>query len=235
MKKTLFLFLAGILCWTSAHAATLTYSYDGSKSAAENGTALQEAITAASSGDVLKVQAGTYIGNFTMQEGVNVSGGWNSTFDAQTDYATVLDANESGRVLNQSAAFSTLTIWSNLTIQNGRFTAQNSDQGGSGVALFANGQVKHCEIRNNTYTGASGTCNGGGVFNNSYTDKVLVDDCYIHDNTATHGGGVRICGVIKNSIIENNATVNNGPTGGVQLHYGGAMYNCIIRKNMVLL
>ena len=223
MKK-IFFYAFGLMCALSAQAAVIQVTSD------KSGTELQAAINAASSGDTLKVQAGTYYGNFTMKQGVNVIGGWDANFETQTDYATILDAQENGRVVNQEAAFDVLTVWENLTIQNGKFTAQNSDLGGPGVALFANGQVKHCEIRNNIYTGESGTCNGGGVFNNAYTDKVLVDDCYIHDNTASHGGGVRICGVIQNSIIENNTTTNNA-CGGVQLHYGGAMYNCIIRGN----
>ncbi len=223
MKK-IFFYALGLMCSLSAQAAVIQVTSD------KSGTELQAAINAASSGDTLTVQAGTYYGNFTMKQGVNVIGGWDANFETQTDYATILDAQENGRVVNQEAAFDVLTVWENLTIQNGKFTTQNSDLGGPGVALFANGQVKHCEIRNNIYTGESGTCNGGGVFNNAYTDKVLVDDCYIHDNTASHGGGVRICGVIQNSIIENNTTTNNA-CGGVQLHYGGAMYNCIIRGN----
>lgn len=230
MKHSLFLLAVGLLCWTGAQAASLTYSYDGSKSAAENGTALQAAINAASSGDELKVQAGTYIGNFTMKQGVNVSGGWNAGFTEQTDYATVLDANANGRVVNQAAAFSTLTVWSNLTIQNGKFTAQQTDKAGSGVYLCDKGQVKHCLIQNNLFDAASGEASGGGVYENGYTTSVLVDDCIIRGNTASHGGGVRICGVIQNSIIENNTTTINA-CGGVQLHYGGAMYNCIVRKN----
>ena len=230
MKHSFLLLLIGLLCWTGSQAATLTHAYDGNKTAAQNGTALQAAIDAATSGDELKVQAGTYIGNFTMKDGVQVSGGWNAGFTAQTDYATILDANASGRVVNQTAAFSTLTVWSNMTIQNGKFTEQPSDQGGSGVALFANGQVKHCLIQNNLYTAASGTCSGGGVFSNSQTDKVLVDDCIIRGNSASHGGGVRICGVIQNSIIESNTTSINA-CGGVQLFNGGCMYNCIVRNN----
>ncbi|MBO4577373.1 MAG: hypothetical protein J5688_01560, partial [Paludibacteraceae bacterium] len=70
MKHSLFLLAVGLLCWTGAQAATINHTYDGSKTPAENGTALQDAIDAASSGDELKVQAGTYIGNFTMKEGV---------------------------------------------------------------------------------------------------------------------------------------------------------------------
>ena len=165
-----------------------------------------------------------------MKEGVNVSGGWNEGFTAQTDYATILDAKANGRVLHQAAAFTTLTVWSNLTIQNGKFTAQQTDKAGSGVFLCDKGQVKHCLIQNNLFDATSGEASGGGVYENGYTTSVLVDDCIIRGNTASHGGGVRICGVIQNSIIENNTTTINA-CGGVQLHYGGAMYNCIVRGN----
>ena len=92
------------------------------------------------------------------------------------------------------------------------------------------GQVKHCLIQNNLFDATSGEASGGGVYENGYTASVLVDDCIIRGNTASHGGGVRICGVIQNSIIENNTTTINA-CGGVQLHFGGAMYNCIVRGN----
>ena len=85
MKK-IFFYALSLMCSVSAQAAVITYSYDGEKSEAENGTALQDAITAAESGDELKVQAGTYVGNFTMKDGVNVSGGWDANFETQTDY-----------------------------------------------------------------------------------------------------------------------------------------------------
>ncbi len=196
----------------------------------KSGTELQAAIDAAEAGTTVYVQAGTYFGNFTMKEGVNVSGGWNEGFTAQTDYATILDAKANGRVLHQAAAFTTLTVWSNLTIQNGKFTAQQTDKAGSGVFLCDKGQVKHCLIQNNLFDATSGEASGGGVYENGYTTSVLVDDCIIRGNTASHGGGVRICGVIQNSIIENNTTTINA-CGGVQLHYGGAMYNCIVRGN----
>ena len=231
MKHSFLPLLIGLLCWTGSQAATRTYAYDGSKTQAENGTALQAAINAASSGDELKVQAGTYIGNFTMKDGVQVSGGWNSTFDAQTDYATILDANESGRVVNQEAAFSTLTIWSNLTIQNGKLTAALTGNLGAGVALNLKGQVKHCLIQNNTFT-YSGDCIGGGVGEEatpSSNTEVMVDDCWIRNNKASHGGGVRIRGTVQNSIIENNLTELNAG-GGVHLQ-AGRMVNCIIRSN----
>lgn len=195
-----------------------------------SGTELQAAIDAAESGTTVYVEAGTYYGNFTMKEGVNVSGGWNSTFTEQTDYATILDAQASGRVVYQPAAFSVLTVWSNLTIQNGKFTAAQADKAGAGVYLCDKGQVKHCLIQNNLFDATTGEASGGGVYENGYTTSVLVDDCIIRGNTASHAGGVRICGVIQNSLIENNSTSLNA-CGGVQIHYGGAMYNCIVRNN----
>lgn len=222
MKK-IFLFALSLLASAGLFAQVQV-------TADKSGTELQAAIDAAEAGTTVYVQAGTYFGNFTMKEGVNVSGGWNADFTAQTDYATILDAKANGRVLHQAAAFTTLTVWSNLTIQNGKFTAQQTDKAGSGVFLCDKGQVKHCLIQNNLFDATSGEASGGGVYENGYTTSVLVDDCIIRGNTASHGGGVRICGVIQNSIIENNTTTINA-CGGVQLHYGGAMYNCIVRGN----
>ncbi len=233
MKHSFFPLLIGLLCWTGSQAATRTYAYDGSKTQAENGTDLQAAINAASSGDELKVQAGTYIGNFTMKEGVNVSGGWNESFTAQTDYATILDAQANGRVLEQPANFTTLTVWSNLTIQNGKLTAISATPANglsSGVALGKKGQVKHCLIQNNTYT-YSGNCMGGGVGNDAVdaNTDVCVDDCWIRNNKGSHGGGVRVRGTVQNSIIENNLTEANAG-GGVHLQ-AGRLVGCVVRGN----
>ena len=233
MKNYLLPLFAGLLSMTVAQAATRTLAYDAGKTAAENGIALQAAINAASSGDELKVQAGTYIGNFTMKEGVNVSGGWNAGFTAQTDYATILDANASGRVVEQPSNFTTLTIWSNLTIQNGNLTAISATPAtglSSGVALGKKGQVKHCLIQNNTYT-YSGNCMGGGVGNDAVdaNTDVCVDDCWIRNNKGSHGGGVRVRGTVQNSIIENNLTEANAG-GGVHLQ-AGRLVGCIVRGN----
>lgn len=218
MKNYLLPLFAGLLCITFAQAATRTLAYDAGKTAAENGAALQAAIDAASSGDELKVQAGTYIGNFTMKEGVQVSGGWNAGFSTQTDYATILDANASGRVVNQAAEFSTLTVWSNLTIQNGNVTGT-----GGGVLLCANGQVKHCMISHNT-----ATTQGGGVYCDDSNAGVVIDDCIISYNSANQGGGLRIRGIVQNSTIEQNTITDSG--GGMHLQAATAI-NCLVRNN----
>lgn len=190
---------------------------------------LQAAVDAANSGDTVLVQAGTYEGNFTMKEGVYVSGGWNEDFTAQTKHASILDAKANGRVLKQPANFTTLTIWDNFTIQNGKLTAIQSDKLGSGVALMKKGRVINCLIQNNTFD-YSDQCMGGGIGHDSGDrNDTCAINCVVRNNFASHGGGVRIRGVILNSIIEENTTTTNA-AGGMHLQ-GGAAYNCIIRNN----
>lgn len=192
------------------------------------GNDLQAAVNAANSGDTVLVQAGTYEGNFTMKDGVYVSGGWNEDFTAQTDHASILDAKANGRVLNQPANFETLTIWDNFTIQNGKLTAIQSDKLGSGVALMKKGRVINCLIQNNTFD-YSGNCMGGGLGQETGdTNDTCAINCVVRNNKGTHGGGVRIRGVILNSLAEKNTSTNNG--GGIYLQ-AGAAYNCVIVNN----
>ena len=192
------------------------------------GDNLQVAVEAANSGDTVLVQAGTYEGNFTMKDGVYVSGGWNEDFTAQTDHASILDAKANGRVLNQPANFETLTIWDNFTIQNGKLTAIQSDKLGSGVALMKKGRVINCLIQNNTFD-YSGNCMGGGLGQETGdTNDTCAINCVVRNNKGTHGGGVRIRGVILNSLAEKNTSTNNG--GGIYLQ-AGAAYNCVIVNN----
>ena len=192
------------------------------------GTDLQVAVNDASSGDTVLVQAGTYEGNFTMKEGVYVSGGWNEDFTAQTEHASILDAKADGRVLNQPANFETLTIWDNFTIQNGKLTAAGSQNLGSGVALMKKGRVINCLIQNNTFD-YSGNCMGGGLGQETGdTNDTCAINCVVRNNKGTHGGGVRIRGVILNSLAEKNTSTNNG--GGIYLQ-AGAAYNCVIVNN----
>ena len=201
------------------------------------GTQLQNAINAAEAGTTVYVQAGTYYGNFQMKEGVNVSGGWDENFESQTDYASILDAQENGRVLEQPANFTTLTVWSNFTIQNGNLKAISATPANglsSGVALGKKGQVKHCLIQNNTFS-YNGNCMGGGVGNDAIdaATDVCAEDCIIRNNCGTHGGGVRVRGTVLNCIIENNNTNNSvkkGPAGGVHLQ-SGRMVGCIVKGN----
>ena len=217
MKK-IFLFALSLLASAGLFAQVQV-------TADKSGTELQAAINAAEAGTTVYVQAGTYEGNFTMKEGVNVSGGWNEGFTAQTDYATILDAQANGRVLEQPAAFTTLTVWSNLTIQNGN---DATSTGGGGAWLDRLGQLKHCLICNNTTTGY-----GGGVGHNvtaaATHGEVVVTDCIVRYNkSGKQGGGMRVGATVENSLVERNISGADG--AGVYLQHG-CVRNCVIRLN----
>ncbi|MBQ9751607.1 MAG: hypothetical protein IJV81_02100 [Paludibacteraceae bacterium] len=194
------------------------------------GNDLQAAVDAANSGDTVLVQAGTYEGNFIMKDGVYVSGGWNEDFTAQTEHASILDAKANGRVLNQPNNFTTLTIWDNFTIQNGKLTEALAGNLGAGVALLKNGRVINCLVQNNTFTYDPATqCAGGGIAQNSNGDTCAIN-CIVRNNKATHGGGIRTAGVAINCLVENNEATGNG--GGVYLHNIGQLHNSIVRNNV---
>ena len=191
---------------------------------------LQAAIDAALAGDTLLVQAGTFTGNFVMKDGVNLIGGWNELFNQKTQYGTILDGNANGRVVTQNADFTQLTIWENLTIQNGKLKSNGK---GAGVYLLWKSRLKDCLIQNNTFDQETVTeCEGGGLAQDKDDNAgdIVADNCVIRNNEATHGGGVYLRSTITNCVIENNKTLKNHPGGGVHLQWG-RMYNCIIRGN----
>ena len=179
--------------------------------AAAAGKALQDAVDAAAAGTVVFVEAGTYQGNFTMREGVIVSGGWNSDFTEQTDYASVLDANANGRVLNQDKDYTTLTVWENFTIQNGKLTTKAADNLGAGVAVRKQGRILNCLVQNNTYDYTEGNCMGGGLGHESGNrNDTCAVDCIFRNNVSTHGGGARVRGVVVGCTFEQNTSKNGG-------------------------
>ena len=221
MKKITFLALclSASACIT---AATIQVQADAD---------LQAAINAASSGDWIYVQQGTFYGNFTMKDGVNIIGGWDADFQHQTQYGTILDANGDGRVVTQpNVYFEKLTVWDNLTIQNGKLKSNGK---GAGVLLYGNSRLTNCLIQNNTFDTLTVTnCEGGGLAQDydDHAGDIIAEDCIIRNNEATHGGGVWSRSTLNKCIIENNKTLQTHPGGGAHLQWG-RLYNCIIRGN----
>ena len=193
------------------------------------GDDLQAALDTAKAGDTLYVQEGTYVGNFIMRDGVNVSGGWSADFSTQKQYGTVLDGDAKGRVLTQTADFSQLTVYDNLTIQNGCLQENGK---GAGVYLLWKSRLTNCLVQNNTFAESVTNCEGGGMAQDKDDNAgdIVADNCVFRNNKATHGGGVWLRSTITNCVIENNETLLKHPAGGAHLQWG-RMYNCIIRNN----
>ena len=182
------------------------------------------------------VAAGTYYGNtasenaFVMVEGVDVFGGFAGNEPANYDlslrnfdtHATILDGQNTRRVLYQTSSFNTLTTWDGFTIQNGR-KADYYGSGG-GVYLNGNGKLSHCVIRNNL------AYSGGGVYASNSTS--VVSNCLITNNTASsYGGGVYASSAkVLNCKITNNTANSYG--GGVYAIYSSTkVSNCLVSNN----
>ena len=181
------------------------------------------------------VAQGTYYGDsvstdaFTMMDGVNVYGGFagNETELSQRDIhanPTILDGQQSQRVLNQPANFTESTTWDGFIIRNGYTTGD-----GGGARLRVNSNLYNCTFMDNT--GA----NGGGVYATSTTTYSYIVDCQFNGNTATsNGGGLYAQRVyaLRCSFTHNLA---NGNGGGVYLtstsNNSPYLSNCLIANN----
>ncbi|MDR1342845.1 MAG: hypothetical protein LBK18_06285 [Prevotellaceae bacterium] len=202
------------------------------------------AITAASSGDEIWVAQGTYSVSAALpwKNGVNVYGGFvgNETDkDLRSRDASLTVISRSGgttRLLAAAAALTTPTTWSGFTIQNST---------GGGVQMHANCILDNCIVKNNTYAG-SGNVGGAGILADigekvSVSADIVIQNCRIINNGITNanpGGGIyaRADGVssgkfiLKNSVIANNTSNNNG--GGIAVNgIINEITNCTFAKN----
>lgn len=188
---------------------------------------------------VVWVAEGTYYGDsislnaFTMVEGVNVYGGFAGNEPENYDlslrdfeaHATILDGQNSRRVLCQADNFNTQTIWDGFTLQHG-YTAD-----GAGAYLRQMSGLYNCRIINNESSSI-----GGGVYVDAdYERNTILDHCTIADNNASTGGGVYASYAdIRYCIITHNSCSNYG--GGVYVSNGNGnvvntISNCLIANN----
>ena len=185
------------------------------------------------------VAEGTYYGDttaagaFFMMDGVNMYGSFVGneppTYDLSLRdveaHPTILDAQHTGRVINQASNFNILTVVDGFVLQNGLVT----NQPGAGVTLRHNGRLRNCTVQNNiTIVTNSNSSYGIGVYitNTNNYDTVL-DHCVVQGNgyqnlrpngyTAyVYGGGI---------YIGTNAVVANCEVYGNSSYYGGGIYS----------
>jgi hypothetical protein len=176
---------------------------------------------------------GTSISAFTMMEGVNVYGGFvgNETSLSQRDivaHPTILDGQNSQRVLYQPYYFTTSTTWDGFTLQHGYAVYNNNVNAyGGGAYLHSYAVLRHCNIINNTAN------RGGGLYIESEYSAypyTLVDSCTIANNTSTgYAGGIyTYYAKILHSAITGNTSNGNG--AGV-FDYSSSLSHCIITGN----
>lgn len=190
--------------------------------------------------DVIKIQRGTYYGNFvyasTESFGLTVEGGYTDFLCTARDVdpaITVLDAQNSGRVLSLSAPEVAVNFTvSGLSIQNGNYM----NRGGGLYVNTSTGKlnVSHSTIHNNSMGGffiQAATVNiSNSIISNNHSVSLdgqvisanevdVSNSLIIQNHSQSDAGGLRINSPIitlrRNTITENIS--DNGDGGGLYL------------------
>ncbi|MBI1293414.1 PKD domain-containing protein [bacterium] len=185
--------------------------------------AVRAAVAAASAGGTVRI-AGTCAG--TVNEGgtdqlvlvtqpISLAGGYTTTnwITPSAVQTTTLDALQSGRVISATAA---LTV-QDLTIQNGRTTADSTAGHGAGINSNQALTLSQVILLNNAITGSS--TRGGGAFVNS---TASITSTTFLSNTASSGtgGGAYVGGAA--SITSTTFLSNTAGGSGGGAYVGGA-------------
>ncbi len=174
---------------------------------------LQAAIDNAPKDSEVRVEGGAvFAGGICLKADVTVSGGWNSTFTEQSvENKSIIDG---GNTINcVFVGFNPVTkvkepLESPATISN--FEIRNG---------YANDVVNK----------------GGGIY---VCGDVVIDNCYIHDNTSTNRGGAILTAedvpgtmIVKNCVIQDNVSTGHH-AGGICLD-GGKDKTAYIINNLM--
>ena len=230
MKKILFLVAVAIGTVHAFSATTYTVSSSGTNSGT-SWTTVRAAISAASSGDIVEVAAGTFTERniiLNTVKSLTIKGaGMNQTIIQADASTSITQANDCGVFKLDGAYTSGITITiQDMTIQNG----YNSFSGG-GIRFVNSGTQANAPTINltNLKIASNRSPYGGGVYIQGAA-AVTVDGCYITGNTMTNssnnGGGIAVAPgagfeanlTIKRSTISGNISTGNG--GGVAIICG---------------
>ncbi|MBR4838185.1 MAG: hypothetical protein IK004_07095 [Bacteroidales bacterium] len=192
------------------------------------------------------VAGGTYYGSgnsqndvVTLLDGVNMYGGFAGNepgnYDlSQRDFTnneTILDGQNSQRVVKQLSHFTDTTYFDGFTVQNGYKTSAYSPYTGGGMSLKGKVYVRNCVVKNN-YCSYS---NGGGIYIDAAEDcRAVVENCEISGNSTStsynqYGGGI-YCNyaILKNNTVTGNTSRLSG--GGIYA-INSTITNCVVNSN----
>jgi len=202
---------------------------------------IQQGIDASSDGDTVVVQPGTYVENINFN-GRNIVLGSLFLISGDTSYisSTIIDGNQSGRVIIFENGEDSTGVITGFTIRNGSggiYCGNNSsptitnniisgnsfDGGGGGLWL----QNSNPTISNNIISGNTAGSNGSGGGIGCRNSNPTISKNIISGNTVTNyngaGGGIYLDNshpaIINNTITGNTS---NGDAGGIAC-YGGSI------------
>lgn len=216
------LFIMTFSCIFTGNAAVKRY-VKPTASGTQNGSSwanaksdLQQVVNASAEGDTIWVAAGTYTGGFTLKQGVQIYGGFAGfeTFlkerklPGTNENQTILDGNNTQRVVSQDVAFTVSTVLDGFVIQNG------SALYGAGVSLKSNSVLRRCIVRNNQAgeirIGDYVSSQGGVVFRiDKNAGKVHVVATQNHGQTYQSGKGTVVAkGTLDSALLDLNGMAN---------------------------
>lgn len=168
-------------------------------------TTIQNAMNAASAGDVVSVSAGTYYENVSMKKGVQLIGAGPGS--------TVIDGSGLYTTVSIPVGATTSTRLEGFTIRNGN----NLTGGGVRIQAGSSPTISNCWIEGN-HAGVR----GGGIYADNMGEPVI-EFCRISGNHADEGGGIftqTSNPVIRwNVICGNHADISGG---GIHIAYAYA-------------
>ena len=229
--------------YVQSAAATFGAPYEPATNVTD---AVEAACSSSTDGEVVYLMPGThYISSSAnlKKKNLTITGkyqewiGDGATIDAENKCRHFISSSDSG---GQSGF-----ILENLTLVHG-YAGEDQNNGGAMFFKSQTGIIRNCEFRNNVATRhggaiysrvANGTivsncvfvgnraANYGGAFysqqnTQASSDKCIIADCIVKNNTAVRGGGIcaERCIEVRNCRFEGNGTGNGND------NYGGSVY-----------
>ena len=242
---TSIVFIATFSFSDTFHIATTGSDETGDGSQLNPFATIQHGIDAASDGDLVLVQAGTYV------ENINYNGK-NIVVQGENRETTIIDGNQNGSVVTFTSGEDLTAVLTGFTITNGNqfngggiycnssspsitdcIISANVGVEGAGIkcANASSPSITNCIISGNTASG-----NGGGIC--SPNSLPVITNCTITGNIASNGAGIFLYfsnpTITNCTISENDAIGDGGENGGGGIHCDSSspsITDCIISGN----
>ncbi|MHC4943325.1 MAG: right-handed parallel beta-helix repeat-containing protein, partial [Planctomycetota bacterium] len=174
---------------------------------------IQGAIDAASAGDTIIVEPGTYV------ENIDFLGKAVTLMSEQGADVTAIDGNHAGRVVTCQSGEGADSVLDGFTITNGYV---KDDNGGGMYIWYSDPTVKNCTFSDNKAESPYDDSNGGGMYNES--SNPTVTNCTFTYNSAGGGGGM--CNMESSPTVIDCTFSYNGTGAHGLSGWGGGMLNC---------
>jgi len=185
-------------------------SGDGSES--NPFASIQTSIDSSVSGDTVLVMPGTYFENINFS-GKNITVGSLTLTTGDTSYIsqTIIDGNDSGRVVMMNNYEDSTALLTGFTITNGN-SSQDYHKGGGGIRCWRSSpRLENLIVKNNRSNFGGGICM---VYSNSRLMDVVISDNEtdtLYGNPPINGGGISLWE--SNCRLSNVTVINNATTG----------------------